>query len=48
MDRRTKRQALLEALMEYKIEKRRLFVNSQVCHLDLHSAVGRRVGRHKS
>jgi len=48
MDRWTKRQVLFKAFMEYKIEKRHLFVNSEVGHLELHSAVSRLVARDKS
>ena len=49
MDRRTKRQLLFEALMEYQIEKeRRPFVNSEARHIDLRSAVSQLVGRDKS
>jgi hypothetical protein len=48
MDRRTKRQVLFEAFMEYKVTKKRLFVNSEMYHLDLRSAVSRLVGHDKS
>jgi hypothetical protein len=49
MDRRTKRQLLFEAFIEYQIEKKRhLFADSEAWDLDLHSFVSQLAGLDKS